>query len=90
MSKMTHNELAALSPSERANALQAMEAEILYNAQPWSTPAINSTLRSYEDRFGMSTSEMLAKFAAGEMADDGEISSWLFWARAASRTRVVR
>jgi hypothetical protein len=90
MTKMTHNQLAALGAAERASALAALEADILYSSQPWESATVVTMLRGFEDRFGMSTAEMQERFAAGSLPDEGEISSWLFWARAGSHSRAQR
>ena len=87
---MTHEQLAALDSTGRASALAALEAEITRGGQSRPNPSIVANLRAYEEKFGMSTAEMLKKFAAGALPDDGEISAWLFWAGAADRKRVVR
>jgi hypothetical protein len=86
---MTHEQLAALESPARATAIAALEAEIVRGQAP-TNPSIATNLRAYEEKYGMSTAKMLSKFAAGELPDDGEISAWLFWARAADRKRVVR
>jgi hypothetical protein len=87
---MTHEQLAALDRPGRAKAIAALEADVMRGGQSRSNPSIATNLRAYEEKFGMSTAEMLKKFAAGGLPDDGEISDWLFWAGAADRTRVVR
>jgi len=87
---MTHEQLAALDHAGRASAIATLEAEITRGGQSRSDPAVSTNLRAYEEKYGMSTAEMLKRFAAGALPDDGEISAWLFWARAADRKRVVR
>jgi hypothetical protein len=90
MTKMTHNQLAALGAAERASALAALEADMLCSSQAWESATVMTMLHGFEDRFGMSTAEMQARFAAGTLSDEGEVSSWLFWARVGGHHRAPR
>ncbi|HEU0012643.1 MAG TPA: hypothetical protein VFQ45_03130 [Longimicrobium sp.] len=90
MPALTHEQLAALSPRERESALEALESELLGSGLPQAGLVVEARLRAFEERFGMSTDEMLKRFASGALAEDDDISSWLFWASVAKRTRVAR
>lgn len=87
---MTHEQLAALDSAGRAAAIEALEAEVTHGSQSRSNRSIAAKLRAYEEKFGMSTAEMLRQFASGGLREDEEISAWLFWARAADGKRVGR
>jgi hypothetical protein len=82
---MTHQQIAALDSTELAKVVAALENEITGGGQPRSHPSISTNLLACEEKFGISTAEMLRKFAAGTLPDDEEISEWLFWAGAANR-----
>ena len=87
---MTHEQLAELDSTERAAALDSLEAEVMRGGQPRSQRSIAARLRAYEEKFGISTAEMLRKFASGGVREDEEISAWLFWAHAEERQRAGR
>ncbi len=72
------SDLAAMSESERAIVLDELcaAANRPLNGQ---AAVMDARIREYEQRYEMSSRELLERLAAGVVHETADISRWLFW-----------
>lgn len=77
---MKLNEYARLTPEKQADFRKEWVA-VSKKPPNGQLSAVEAKLRAFEHRYEMSTTEMRAKFKAGELMDTADISQWLILAK---------
>lgn len=69
------NDYAAMKPTEQLSSLRALVSS---SRQGGRDAARAARIRRFEQRYEMTSAEMLRKLANGECAETAEMSEWLF------------
>ncbi len=72
---------AKMSADEKRDAVADIAAASMGPPNGQMEP-INAKLAAFEARYEMTTTEMIASFKAGKLADTADIAQWLVLARA--------
>jgi hypothetical protein len=71
------SDLARLTAREQAEVLREMVADARTNGRH-RRAIINSRIRGFEERYEISSDEMLRRLATGEMSETADVSMWLY------------
>ncbi|HEX5724436.1 MAG TPA: hypothetical protein VFX98_03170 [Longimicrobiaceae bacterium] len=82
------NDLADMDETEREEALSSLVEAAKTNGAA-GRAVLNARIRRFEERYEISSDEMLRRLASGEMKETAEIAKWLFLLNA-TRERVAR
>ena len=74
---MRLSDYAAMSPAEQAAALDALVNAARTNGATART-VLSARIRRFEERYEMTSDEMLQRVASGEFRETAEIAEWLF------------
>lgn len=71
------SDFANMTPAERAGALEAL-VSAARSADDAGSHVHAARIRGFEERYEMSSDEMLDRLASGAMEETAEIAQWLF------------
>jgi hypothetical protein len=84
---MKLTELAAMDAEKRANALDDLVARAVSGPPNGGRTSLDARIRTFEARYEITSTDMQARFARGEMRDTSDVAEWLMLLQARSRVR---